>query len=236
LEGAGGRRRGSGNERGTERGVVPLRFRRSSQTDPMPIRRKRVLTDIARLSSTVCNPFLTAFALLVLMTHEIAPTTTAFWLLLFSSTFFTSIGPMFFVLKMYLDGRITDLDMSIRSEREAVFGTFVIFYILGTITMALIHAPTILIATMAGYTTSALVVQVITRSWKISTHAVGITASIVVLLFLYKLQPLPFVVLIPLVGWSRIYLKAHTFLQVLAGTALGVVSVLLFFYLFHIIT
>jgi len=32
--------------------------------------------------------------------------------------------------------------------------------------------------------------------------------------------------LIPLVGWSRVWLRAHTVLQVVAGIALGAISVL----------
>jgi membrane-associated phospholipid phosphatase len=51
---------------------------------------------------------------------------------------------------------------------------------------------------------------------------------------LYGEAPLPFLVLIPLVGWSRVYLRAHTMMQVLAGIALGAVSVEIFFQLFHV--
>jgi membrane-associated phospholipid phosphatase len=75
----------------------------------------------------------------------------------------------------------------------------------------------------------------ITRYWKISTHALGITAPLVALLFLYGTQPLPFLVLIPIVCWARVYLKAHTVLQVVAGSALGATSVVVFFRLFHVI-
>jgi len=200
----------------------------------VPLRRRRVLTDLARIFSTVCNPFLTALALFVIMAHELAKDTHTFWYLLFTSTFFTSIGPMLYVLWLYASGRISDLDMSVRSERETVFSTFVLFYLLGTVSLYLVHAPTLLVATMAGYTASAFVVQVITRYWKISTHALGITAPMVALVDLYGQQPLPFTVLIPIVGWSRMYLRAHTFLQVVAGTALGLVSVALFFYLFRV--
>jgi membrane-associated phospholipid phosphatase len=37
------------------------------------------------------------------------------------------------------------------------------------------------------------------------------------------------------VGWSRVYLRAHTALQVVAGTALGIASVLIFFRIFKLI-
>ena len=198
-------------------------------------RRRRVLTDLARIFSTVFNPFITALALFVIVAHQEAKDTTTFWFLLFTSTFFTSIGPMLYVLWLYATDRISDLDMSVRSERERVFFVFVLFYIAGTLVLIAVHAPRLLSASMAGYAAAAAITQYITRYWKISTHALGVSAPLVVLVYLYGLQPLPFFVLMPIVGWSRIYLRAHTPLQVLAGTALGIGSVLLFFRVFNLI-
>ncbi len=201
---------------------------------PVPIKNRRVWRDLARILSTIFNPFLTAIALFLILSHIRARTTEEFWWLLFLSTFFTSIGPMLFIFWLYATDRISDLDMSIREEREKVFGVFVVFYLLGTVTLWLTHSPRLLIATMAGYTLATIIVQYITRYWKISTHALGITAPLVVLSLLYGEQPLPFLPLIPAVCWARVYLKAHTVGQVVAGAALAVVSVALFFWLFHV--
>ena len=203
---------------------------------PVPIKNRRVWRDLARILSTIFNPFLTAIALFIILSHIRARSTQEFWWLLFLSTVFTSIGPMLFIFWLYATDRISDLDMSIREEREKVFGVFVVFYLLGTVTLWLAHAPTLLIATLAGYTLSTIVVQYITRYWKISTHALGITAPLVALSLLYGSQPLPFLILIPSVCWARVYLKAHTVGQVIAGAALGTVSVVLFFWLFHVRT
>jgi membrane-associated phospholipid phosphatase len=194
-----------------------------------------VWTDLARIFSTVCNPFLTALALFVILAHTFRNDTTGFFELLFTSTLFTSIGPMLFVLWLYATDRVADLDMSRRSEREAVFSAFVVFYLLGAIALWLIHAPSMLIATMAGYTASALVVQFITRYWKISTHAIGITAPLVALIVLFGWQAVPFIVLIPIVCWSRVYLRAHTPAQVIAGVVLATFTVLLFFHIFRLV-
>ena len=94
--------------------------------------------------------------------------------------------------------------------------------------------PALLIATMAGYTLSTIIVQYITRYWKISTHALGITAPLVALCLLYGVQPVPFLPLIPAVCWARVYLKAHTVAQVIAGAALAACNVTLFFWVFHV--
>jgi membrane-associated phospholipid phosphatase len=224
---------GSATRIGEGAEVIELR---PSHLTPLPIKNRRVWRDLARILSTIFNPFLTALALFVILSHIRARTTEEFWSMLFMSTFFTSIGPMLFIFWLYASDRISDLDMSVREEREKVFGVFVVFYLFGTVTLWLSHASSLLIATMAGYTVSTIVVQYITRYWKISTHALGITAPLVVLCLLYGVQPLPFLILIPSVCWARVYLKAHTVAQVIAGAALAAVNVTLFFWLFHVKT
>jgi len=200
----------------------------------VPIKSRRVWRDLARILSTIFNPFLTALALFVILAHVSAKDTFDFWRLLFISTFFTSIGPMVYVFWLYASDRISDLDMSVRREREMVFGAFVVFYLAGAATLWAAHAPRLMIAAMLGYFASTLIVQYITRYWKISTHALGITAPLVALTLLYGRQPLPFLVLVPMVCWARVYLKAHTIMQVIAGAALATLSTVLFFYLFHV--
>ncbi len=208
------------------------------RTDPNKLpapRTRRIWTDLARILSTIFNPFLTSLALFVILAHEKAQTTPDFWVLLFNSVFFTSIGPMLFVFWLYSRGIISDLDMSIRAERQRVFGVFVAFLVAGVGDLWLIHAPVMLIATMAGYTASSVVVMYITHYWKISTHALGITAPLVALLYLFGWQPLPFLILIPIICWARVYLRAHTLGQVVAGTGLGAVTVVLFFRIFGVL-
>jgi membrane-associated phospholipid phosphatase len=200
----------------------------------VPIKKRRVWRDLARIVSTIFNPFLTALALFVILADVSAKDTEDFWRLLFLSTFFTSIGPMLYVFWLYSTDRISDLDMSVRHEREVVFTTFVIFYFLGAAALWATHAPRLMIAAMLGYFASTLVVGYITRYWKISTHALGITAPLVALIMLYGRQPLPFLVLIPMVCWARVYLKAHTIAQVLAGAGLATITTMLFFSLFHV--
>jgi membrane-associated phospholipid phosphatase len=200
----------------------------------VPIKNRRVWRDLARILSTIFNPFLTALALFVILALIGAKDTFDFWRLLFISTFFISLGPMFYVFWLYASDRISDLDMSVRAEREMVFSAFVIFDAFGTIVLWLVHAPRLMIAAMLGYLVSTLVVQYITRYWKISTHALGITAPLTALTLIYGRQPLPFMVLIPMVCWARVYLRAHTVMQVLAGAGLAIATTAFFFSLFHV--
>jgi membrane-associated phospholipid phosphatase len=200
----------------------------------VPIKKRGVWRELARSLSTIFNPFLTAFALFALLAHIGAKDTLEFWRLLFLSTFFIAIGPMLYVFWLNATDRISDLDMSVRAEREMVFTAFVVFDAVGAAALWLAHAPRLMIAAMLGYLASTLIVQYITRYWKISTHAIGITAPLAALTLLYGRQPLPFMVLIPMVCWARLYLKAHTLAQVLAGVALAIATTAFFFSLFHV--
>ncbi len=200
----------------------------------VPIKKRGVWRELARSLSTIFNPFLTAFALFVILANIGAKDTLDFWRLLFISTFFVSIGPMLYVFWLNATDRISDLDMSVRAEREMVFTAFVAFDAFGAAALWLAHAPRLMIAAMLGYLASTLIVQYITRYWKISTHAIGITAPLAALTLLYGRQPLPFMVLIPMVCWARVYLKAHTIAQVLAGAALAIATTAFFFSLFHV--
>lgn len=200
----------------------------------VPAKTRRIWRDLARILSTIFNPFLSALALFIILAHASSGGVPQFWRLAFLSGLFTSIGPMLFVFWLYARDRISDLEMSMRHEREAIFSAFVVFYALGSLVMYLIHAPRVILAVMLGYMLSTIFVQFVTRYWKISTHAVGITAPLVALTLLYGRQPIPFLILIPMVCWARVYLRAHTFLQVLAGAFLGAGSTILLFHLFHV--
>lgn len=200
----------------------------------VPIKKRGVWRELARSLSTIFNPFLTAFALFVILAHIGAKDTLDFWRLLFISTFFVAIGPMLYVFWLNATDRISDLDMSVRAEREMVFTAFVVFDALGAAALWVAHAPRLMIAAMLGYLASTLIVQYITRYWKISTHAIGITAPLAALTLLYGRQPLPFMVLIPMVCWARVYLRAHTIAQVFAGIALAIATTAFFFSLFHV--
>jgi len=200
----------------------------------LPERTRNVWRDLARILSTIFNPFLCALALFVILSSQTARSTLEFWKLLFLSTAFTSLLPMLYVFWLYASDRISDLDMSQRRERESVFSAFTLAYTLGLIVLWAAHAPMLMLAALAGYAVSGAMIQVITRYWKISTHALAISGAMTVIVFLDGRSPLPFLVLIPMVGWARVYLRAHTLAQVIGGSLLGIASVTVLFDLFHI--
>ncbi|MBC5824967.1 MAG: hypothetical protein GIW99_00400 [Candidatus Eremiobacteraeota bacterium] len=215
----------------------PLRLRppKPQQADVILIREHRAAAEFARAVSTIFNPFLTATALFIIVSHAVTRSTLAFWRFSISGLLFFTVAPLIVILYLYVTGRISDFDMSERSERERVFAAFVMLYFAAAVSLSATHAPVQLQAIAWGYWWMAVATMLITRWWKISTHAFGITGPFAAMLLLYKSQPLPYAVVVPLVCWARVYLRSHTYLQVFAGFALAVVSTLAIFKLFHLL-
>ncbi|CUS83888.1 PAP2 superfamily protein, partial [Candidatus Kryptonium thompsonii] len=60
----------------------------------------------------------------------------------------------------------------------------------------------------------------------------GLSGPLSVLAWIFGYKAMPLFLLIPLVGWSRLYLRAHSFWQVVGGAVLGIVSTFVQIYLF----
>jgi len=207
----------------------------SSPNNVLLIREHRAAVEFARALSTIFNPFLSATALFVIVSHAFSRSTVEFWKLSAAGLFFFTLAPLACVLYLYVTGRISDFDMSDRPERERVFAAFVIIYLAAALALTLNKAPVQLVAITWGYWGTAVLTMVITRWWKISTHAFGITGPFAVMFLLFQLQPLPYVIVVPLVCWARVYLRSHTLSQVVVGAGIAVVSTLIFFKLFHLV-
>jgi len=199
------------------------------------IRQHRATMEFARALSTIFNPFLNATVLFIIVSHAFSTTTPQFWLLSAFGVAFFLAAPLIFVLYAYLTGRVSDFEITDLLERQRVFLAFVIIYFASAIVLTLYRAPIQLIAITWGYWGTTLATMLITRWWKISTHAFGVAGPFAVMFLLFKWQPAPYVVLVPLVCWARIYLRAHTVAQVAVGAALAVLSPILVFRLFHLL-
>lgn len=205
------------------------------QRDVIVIREHRAVAEFARSLSTIFNPFICATVLFVIVARAYSSSTQHFWELSFAGLFFFTIAPMLCVFYLYLSGRISDFDMSDRFERRRAFISFIIVDVVAALFLTAVHAPTVLIAITWGYVAATTVIMCITNWWKISTHAFGVTGPFAAMFLLFGLQPLPYVAVVPLVCWARVYLRAHSVAQVLAGGVLAIISTLAVFWVFHLI-
>jgi membrane-associated phospholipid phosphatase len=107
--------------------------------------------------------------------------------------------------------------------------------ILGCALLIYFKAPLVLIACFVAVVASAVVFMCINFFWKISLHAAFAAASVTMLTIIYGSLGALTAVMIPPVGWSRIELKHHSLMQVVAGNFLAVVIVVVVFHFFGLI-
>lgn len=149
----------------------------------------------------------------------------------------TSVLPLIVALILKKLKLISSLHMEKKEERVLPFLLTTIFYI-SVISLLLFYRiiPThgLLISFMKGATLSLLAGMIITSSWKISIHMIGIGGVLGTIILLSKFREtdhfnmISAIVLIAgLIGFSRLTLKAHNENQLLAGFLLGLTCQLL---------
>jgi membrane-associated phospholipid phosphatase len=145
--------------------------------------------------------------------------------------FFIALMPYLFILLLYKSGRISDLQIQKRKERLYPLLVINLSVIAGFCVLLATSPAKLLLTVYSIYLVSLPVISLITFFWKISFHSSYITLFSIIYLIVFGKWAVATVVLIPLVGWSRIKLKKHTLAQVVAGisiTAFAALSVLYF--------
>lgn len=122
-------------------------------------------------------------------------------------------------------GRYTDHHLSRREQRAVPLGLSAASVLAGLAVLALAGAPRPIVALQVAVLATVLVVTAVTLVWKVSLHVavVGAAACVLTLLggsgggSLWALSWLA----VPVVGWARLRLTAHTLTQVIVGCVLG---------------
>jgi len=150
----------------------------------------------------------------------------------------TAILPALAILFLRRKGVVTDLDVSVRSQRVIPYVIFVLTYAITVFLLIRAALPWTIVKLYMGSLLSIFVAFFITLKWKISAHTMGygcLTGGAFVICLEQHVNPmLFFVALLLLAGLqatSRVYLKAHTLGQAGGGFALGVVCVCGMYYL-----
>ena len=95
----------------------------------------------------------------------------------------------------------------------------------GLVLLAVAGAPRELTLLLIAGAVGLVVFAAITHWWKISFHAGVSGGTVAVLAAVFGPAALIMVLLVPVVGWSRIRLAAHTAAEVVAGAVLGALIV-----------
>ena len=154
------------------------------------------------------------------------------------STAIYFVLPVVILLVLKRTGSVDSIEVRRRSQRVVPYVSGTILCILAVPLLAWAGAPfgALMALFATWFAVNLALLFLINRRMKISVHAAGIAGFAAFLLWTRLLVPVaPEAVvsislelvaigflLVPVVGWSRIVLRAHTRREVLAGTAFGI--------------
>ncbi len=126
---------------------------------------------------------------------------------------------LFFYLRH--KNKISNEDATNKEERQIPYLFSTLFAIIAMLVLLYFDTSTISILAWLSYVINTIILITINKYWKISAHAIGIASPWAIILYTnFSLFPI-FVIILLLVGWSRIKLNVHTLPQVISGSLLG---------------
>lgn len=183
---------------------------------------KSLRVRLARHISNILSPATISVPMILLVAFYRASSTASALLYAGLTFLFLSVGPFGYILLNVHLGKLSDVDVSKRSERAGPFLFGLISICLGWFILVLTHGPQALVTILMITAVSGLFMLLITLWWKISLHASSLGGALTMLTALYGAIILPFFSLLILVCWSRIVLRRHTVAQVIAGSLLSI--------------
>jgi hypothetical protein len=170
---------------------------------------------VARLFTEVFSPGVLVAVLLVVVGRHAG----GWWGV--PAAFFAAGIPMAYVLRGVRRGELTDHHIPEREHRRGPLLFGLVSVLAGTVALAVLGAPRVLLALLIAGITGLVVFGAVTLAWKMSIHAGVAAGTLAVLVALYGPGALAGLPLVVLTCWSRLVLSAHTTGQVVAGAAVG---------------
>ena len=142
-------------------------------------------------------------------------------LLFIIAFFFSTILAIATVYYMKQKGIVSNMDVSTREERVQPLAFGSIYCGLGFLLLKYLDAPALIQGLMFCYAFNTAIVWFITRKWKISIHAIGLSGPLVALWLHGFHLPIFMGIALVLLCVSRVILKVHTPAQVIAGAGMA---------------
>jgi membrane-associated phospholipid phosphatase len=192
-----------------------------------------IRTEIARWVSIIVHPI--AFPLFALgITLYVATNSlesAVGWIAM--AIVLTSLPVTFLVALQVIRRKWTDLDVSVRKQRYALYPFGIVCMLALTLSYVHFDAPEVAIRSGYALVIANVVDGAINFFYKVSAHATGAAASAALIWLATPFLGLAIVAAVAalLVGWSRVELKRHTPGQVLLGWIVGISAMIVAFHL-----
>ena len=136
------------------------------------------------------------------------------------SLFFAVVFPVT-EIALWARYKKTDGDIPNREDRfyPLLMGT--VSYAIGAVLLFLVHAPSVVTASMTAYAVNTVAIMLISFYWKISIHAIGSVGPTMAMIYVFGPIAALLIVILPIIMWSRYVLRRHTPAQLVCGAALG---------------
>ncbi|MBD73151.1 MAG: hypothetical protein CMG42_02965, partial [Candidatus Marinimicrobia bacterium] len=178
---------------------------------------------LASIISFIFHPMLISLAAFLLLIYSSNPIPENANSILAICFVFSNLIPIATVLILKKRGIISDLDASQKEQRIFPLTLGIIYSGIAFLILTYMQANPLVRGLMFCYMTNTIITILITRYWKISIHAMGVGGPIAVLWLAEFQYPIPALLILIAVSYSRVILKAHTILQAVAGALLGLV-------------
>jgi membrane-associated phospholipid phosphatase len=189
----------------------------------------------ARLISNILNPFLVSFAVIVTLAFE-STTNIGDAMRWLAISIVLSVLPVFvFVLYMVRIRQLDGIFINPRKQRTRIYVLATCLGIAGVVVLHFTQAPKLLLVTFVTGLVSIVIFMTINLYWKISLHTGFITSAATIITIVYGGFLSLTLLLVPLVGWARLYMKLHTWRQVACGATLAAAVAVISFSIFGII-
>lgn len=187
-------------------------------------------TKLAGYISTIGHPLLTisVFAIIAFFYHE--PVRRAF----FHSLLIIGGIAVPLLVKMYRGtqkGTYTNFDISNKGERQSWYIFPITILAIITALLYLTHQSRAFCLTLLLSLNLLIVSQVVNHFIKSSLHVSFNIFLSFLILFQHAVTGLVFLVFTVLIGWSRLVLKRHSLMEIVAGAAIGLTIGLLAFFM-----
>lgn len=174
-----------------------------------------------RLVSFALNPSLWVGGFVVFSAVAFEPAGLGRWTAAGIGFASVALIPIAAVFKLKALGRISDVEMSKRSERAVVYLTCAVSYAIGGLGLFMAGASWRLWGLVSLHVPYALLMALLNRRWKVSIHTAGLAGMWAAALVFFGMNALPIGVLVAVAGWGRWAASAHSPGELAGGAAFG---------------
>jgi len=190
---------------------------------------------LATAITKIFNPAITSLATIAVAVwvQEIATAQKMLWLIL---GLFVATVPMAVLYLQYKRGQLSSLWSPSALERRDSYIAWVVTALSFSLLAFWLAAPRLILALGLVFLVLGVVNLLATASLKISVHSELITTFVMTAILTVSVSLIYLAVLILLVAWARLRLKAHSVSEVSFGTMLAILVVYFVFSVFGLAT